>query len=72
MAIPASYGALNLGDEAIPERSVRQLRASLPVEITVRARDDADTLRRRRVEHVVPARQTTPDEARADPSRQVW
>jgi len=55
---------MNLGDEAILESMVRQLRASVPVEITVFTRNVEDTLRRHDVDHAVPVRQLTREEAR--------
>jgi polysaccharide pyruvyl transferase WcaK-like protein len=42
VGISGSYGGLNLGDEAILKSIVNQLRASLPVEITVFTRDVKD------------------------------
>ena len=65
VGISGSYGGLNLGDEAILGSIVAELRASLPVEITVFSRDVEDTRRRHRVEHVQPVRQLTRNEARA-------
>ena len=56
IGISGSYGGLNLGDEAILRVIVRQLRESLPVEITVFSRNPADTLKRHGVEHAVPVR----------------
>jgi len=56
VGISGSYGGLNLGDEAILQGIVTQLRDSLPVEITVFSRDPADTLRRHDVEHAIPVR----------------
>lgn len=66
VGISGSYGGLNLGDEAILESMVRQLRASIPAEITVFTRDPEDTLRRHDVDHAVPIRQMTRDEARLE------
>ncbi len=66
VGISGSYGGLNLGDEAILEAIIRQLRASTPVEITVFTRDIGDTLWRHHVEHAVTVRQMTRDEARAE------
>ncbi|MFZ5477394.1 MAG: polysaccharide pyruvyl transferase family protein [Myxococcota bacterium] len=56
VGISGSYGGLNLGDEAILQVILRDLRESLPVEVTVFSRDPTDTLRRHHVEHAVPAR----------------
>jgi polysaccharide pyruvyl transferase CsaB len=66
VGISGSYGGLNLGDEAILESMVRQLRASVPAEITVFTRDVEDTLRRHDVDHAVPIRGMTREEARAE------
>lgn len=56
VGITGSYGGLNLGDEAILQCIIEQLRASLPVEITVFSRNMQDTLNRHKVERVVPVR----------------
>jgi len=56
VGITGSYGGLNLGDEAILQSIIEQLRASLPVEITVFSRNPEDTLRRHKVEHALPVR----------------
>src|SRR5689334_7517198 len=50
---------MNLGDEAILDGIISQLRASLPVEITVFTRNPADTLSRHNVERAVPVRELT-------------
>jgi polysaccharide pyruvyl transferase CsaB len=62
VGISGSYGGLNLGDEAILQSMITQLRRSLPVEITVFSRDPEDTRRRHRVEHVVAVRTLTRSE----------
>src|ERR1041385_1784538 len=59
VGISGSYGGLNLGDEAILDCIVGQLRQSLPVEITVFTRNAEDTLRRHAVEHAVAVRNRT-------------
>jgi len=59
IGISGSYGGRNLGDEAILDGIVSQLRASLPVEITVFSRNPADTLSRHNVERAVPVREMT-------------
>jgi len=66
VGILGSYGGLNLGDEAILESMVRQLRASVPAEITVFTRDVDNTLRRHDVDHAVLIRGMTREEARAE------
>jgi polysaccharide pyruvyl transferase CsaB len=62
VGISGSYGGLNLGDEAILESIVTELRRALPVEITVFSRNPEDTLARHRVERAVPVRQMSRDE----------
>ena len=57
VGITGSYGGLNLGDEAILQSMIEQLRRELPgVEITVFSRNAEDTRRRHRVERAVPVR----------------
>jgi polysaccharide pyruvyl transferase CsaB len=56
VGITGSYGGLNLGDEAILQSMITQLRKDLQVEITVFSRDAEDTKRRHQVERVVPVR----------------
>jgi polysaccharide pyruvyl transferase CsaB len=56
VGISGSYGGLNLGDEAILQSIVTQLRAELPVEITVFSRNAEDTQARHHVERTVPVR----------------
>jgi polysaccharide pyruvyl transferase CsaB len=62
VGISGSYGGLNLGDEAILKGIVKQLRRSLPVEITVFSRDADDTKARHEVDRVVPVRKLSRDE----------
>ena len=62
IGISGSYGGLNLGDEAILQSMISQLRRSLLVEITVFTRDPEDTRRRHQVEHVVAVRDLTRSE----------
>jgi polysaccharide pyruvyl transferase CsaB len=69
VGISGSYGGLNLGDEAILQSMITQLRRSLPVEITVFTRDAEDTRRRHQVEHVVPVRSLTRSEVLPDIER---
>jgi len=59
VGISGSYGGLNLGDEAILQGIVEQLRLSLPVEITVFSRNADDTRARHSVERAVPVRDLT-------------
>lgn len=56
VGISGSYGGLNLGDEAILQVIIAELRRSLPVEITVFSRFPEDTRLRHNVEHVVAVR----------------
>jgi polysaccharide pyruvyl transferase CsaB len=56
IGITGSYGGLNLGDEAILQSIITQLRRDLHVEITVFSRDAEDTKRRHGVERAVPVR----------------
>src|SRR5438093_13709460 len=69
VGISGSYGGLNLGDEAILQAILSPLRHALPVMITVFSRDEDDTRQRHPVEHVVPIRKLTRDEARAEVER---
>jgi polysaccharide pyruvyl transferase CsaB len=57
MGISGSYGGMNLGDEAILQVMLTELRRSLPVEVTVFSRNPQDTLARHRVERAVPVRE---------------
>lgn len=59
IGISGSYGGMNLGDEAILEGILAQLRASIPAEITVFSRDPLDTFARHQVEHVINIRNLT-------------
>jgi polysaccharide pyruvyl transferase CsaB len=56
IGISGSYGGMNLGDEAILQAIITQLRASIPVKITVFSRNSEDTLQRHTVESAVPVR----------------
>jgi len=62
VGISGSYGGLNLGDEAILQGIVSQLRQTIPVEITVFSRDREDTLARHKVERAVAVRDLSRDE----------
>ena len=63
IGISGSYGGMNLGDEAILEGILGQLRASLDAEVTVFSRNPEDTLARHRVDHALPARALTRQES---------
>jgi polysaccharide pyruvyl transferase CsaB len=62
LGISGSYGGLNLGDEAILQAMVTELRRALPVEITVFSRDPEDTLARHEVDRAVAVRSLSRDE----------
>lgn len=64
IGISGSYGGLNIGDEAILESIVAQLRHSCECHITVFSRDTDDTLRRHAIDEAVEIRALTRDEAR--------
>lgn len=61
--ISGSYGGMNLGDEAILEGILGQLRATISAEITVFSRNPPDTLARHRVERAINVRELTRKEA---------
>jgi polysaccharide pyruvyl transferase CsaB len=65
VGISGSYGGLNLGDEAILQVIVTELRRSLSVEITVFSRNPDDTRRRHQVERAVAVRKLSRNEASA-------
>ncbi|MBN1602392.1 MAG: polysaccharide pyruvyl transferase family protein [Chitinispirillaceae bacterium] len=56
IGISGSYGGLNLGDEAILQSIIGQIRSSLVAEITVFTRSCEDTLRRHDIDHAVSSR----------------
>ena len=56
IGITGSYGGMNLGDEAILQSIIAQIRKDLPAEITVFSRDAEDTKKRHQVERAVPVR----------------
>ena len=66
VGISGSYGGLNLGDEAILQSIIKQLRDSLPVEIVVFSRDANDTLARHAVDRAVAVRDLSRDEVRPE------
>ncbi len=63
IGISGSYGGMNLGDEAILESILAQLRGSVPAEITVFSKNPEDTLARHRVDRAVHPRALTRREA---------
>jgi polysaccharide pyruvyl transferase CsaB len=56
IGISGSYGGLNLGDEAILQSIITQIRASIEAEITVFTRSCEDTLSRHNVDFAVSSR----------------
>ncbi|WP_437768858.1 polysaccharide pyruvyl transferase family protein [Sorangium sp. So ce281] len=69
IGISGSYGGMNLGDEAILDGIVTQLRGSMPAEITVFSLCPEDTMMRHQVERVVPVRDLTRMESTAEIER---
>ena len=59
IGISGSYGGMNLGDEAILEGILSQLRATIPADITVFSRNPPDTLARHKVERIISPRSLT-------------
>ena len=59
IGISGSYGGLNLGDEAILQSIITQIRSSISSEITVFTRSPDDTLQRQKVERAIHARNLT-------------
>ncbi len=65
IAISGSYGGMNLGDEAILQSIVSQLRDSpIPLDITVFTRNPDDTLKRHSVDHAIEVREMTVKEVK--------
>ncbi|HEX2967086.1 MAG TPA: polysaccharide pyruvyl transferase family protein, partial [Syntrophorhabdaceae bacterium] len=62
VGISGSYGGLNLGDEAILHSIIEQLRAKLPVEITVFSKDPEHTMKNQMVDRAIAARKLSRDE----------
>ncbi len=61
VAISGSYGGMNLGDEAILEVILRELRACLDVDVVIFSRNPKDTEQRHKV-RAVPIREMHKDE----------
>lgn len=59
IGISGSYGGMNLGDEAILEGILGQLRKTIPADVTIFSRNPEDTLARHKVERVVAPRSLT-------------
>ena len=71
VGITGSYGGMNLGDEAILQSIIAQLRKDLPkVEITVFSRDAEDTKKRHQVERAIPVRKLS--RAEIGPRSSAW
>jgi polysaccharide pyruvyl transferase CsaB len=66
IGISGSYGGMNLGDEAILDGILNQLRSTVSAEMTVFSRNPADTLARHEVEHAVAVRGLTRKEITAE------
>src|SRR2546421_9590040 len=70
IGITGSYGGLNLGDEAILQSILTQLRQEVPdAEITVFSRDAEDTKRRHGVERAIPVRKLSRAEVQPEIER---
>jgi polysaccharide pyruvyl transferase CsaB len=69
IGITGSYGGMNLGDEAILQSIIAQLRKDLPVEISVFSRDAEDTKRRHGVERAIPVRKLSRAEVQPEIER---
>lgn len=59
IGISGSYGGMNLGDEAILDGMLTQIRATVPADITVFSRNPSDTLARHNIERAIPVRSLT-------------
>ena len=62
IGISGSYGGMNLGDEAILEGILAQLRATVSADITVFSRNPSDTLARHAIERAISTRSRTRSE----------
>jgi hypothetical protein len=63
VGISGSYGGMNLGDEAILEAIVSELRRRVPVEVVVFGMNPKDTLAHHDVERAMPVREMSSGEA---------
>jgi polysaccharide pyruvyl transferase CsaB len=67
IAISGSYGGFNLGDEAILQSIIGQLRSSVPeVKITVFSKDPEDTLKRHNADHAIDVRKLNANEVKSE------
>src|SRR2546428_2431678 len=62
VGISGSYGGLNLGDEAIVQSIVSQLRASFPMDITMFSHDAKNTITQHKIERAIPVRDLSREE----------
>ena len=69
IGISGSYGGFNLGDEAILQSIIRNIRASVRAEITVFSRNPDDTCIRHKVERVVAVRELSQTDIRPEIER---
>jgi polysaccharide pyruvyl transferase CsaB len=69
IGIYGSYGGFNLGDEAILQSIIHEIRSHLRAEITVFTRDPEDTLARHRVERAVGSWAMSREEVRPEVER---
>src|SRR5690606_2274032 len=59
IGISGSYGGMNLGDEAILDGILSQLRQTIRADVTVFSQNPDDTLARHKVEHAIAVRSLT-------------
>ncbi len=69
IGIYGSYGGYNLGDEAILQSIIADLRANVRARLTVFTRDPQDTLRRHKVDRAIPSWQMSREEVRQEVER---
>ena len=67
IVISGSYGGFNLGDEAILQSIIGQLRSSVPeVKITVFSKNPEDTLKRHNADHAIDVRKLNANEVKSE------
>lgn len=69
IGISGSFGGLNLGDEAILQSMIAQIRASMSAEITVFSRNPKDTLASHKIDRSIAVRSLTREEIRPEIER---
>jgi polysaccharide pyruvyl transferase CsaB len=69
IGISGSYGGFNLGDEAILQGIISEIRSAFNAEITVFSRDPKDTAKRHRIERVVGIRKLNREQAASEISK---